>query len=73
MGGSFSVGERGGDRSIGKANLRKGAALPWLARLAPVRGVSPFNGSGTAALAPHPKSLRQIGEAGVFRNELWKY
>ena len=42
-------GERGGDRSIGEANLRKGAALQWLAHLAPVRGVSPFNGSGTAA------------------------
>ena len=40
--------EWGGDRGIGEANLRKGAALQWLARLAPVRGVSPFNGSGTA-------------------------
>ncbi len=42
-------GLREGDRSIGGANLRKGAALQWLAHLAPVRGVSPFNGSGPAA------------------------
>ena len=42
MGGSFFCGERGGDRSIGEANLRKGAALQWLAHLAPVRGVSPY-------------------------------
>ena len=42
-------GLREGDRSIGGANLRKGAALQWLAHLAPVRGASPFNGSGTAA------------------------
>ena len=49
MGDSFFCGERGGDRSIGEANLRKGAALQWLAHLAPVRGVSPFYGSGTAA------------------------
>ena len=35
MGGSFFCGERGGDRSIGGANLRK--------------GLCPFNGSGTAA------------------------
>ena len=48
MRGSFFCGERGGDRSIGEANLRKGAALQWLAHLAPVRGASPFNGSGTA-------------------------
>ena len=42
--------ERGGDRSIGKANLRKGhQPLQWPARLVPVRGVSPFYGSGTAA------------------------
>ena len=50
MGGSFFCGERGGDRSIGEANLRKGAALQWLAHLAPVRGVSPFYGSGAVAL-----------------------
>ena len=58
MRGSFFCGERGGDRSIGEANLRKGAALQWLAHLAPVRGAAPsmaggpaapFNGSGTAA------------------------
>ena len=47
MGGSFFCGERGGDRSIGEANLRKGAALQWLA--------------ARAALALHPKALRQIG------------
>ena len=55
MRGSFFCGERGGDRSIGEANLRKGAALQWLAHLAPVRGAAlsmaggpaaPFNGSG---------------------------
>ena len=45
----FFEGNGRGDRSIGEANLRKGAALQWLAHLAPVRGVSPFNGSGTAA------------------------
>ncbi len=44
----FFCGERGGDRSIGGANLRKGAALQWLAHLAPVRGASPFYGCGPA-------------------------
>ena len=44
----FFCGEWGGDRSIGEANLRKGAALQWLAHLAPVRGAVPFNGCGTA-------------------------
>ncbi len=42
MRGSFFCGERGGDRSIGEANLRKGAALQWLAHLAPVRGAAPI-------------------------------
>ena len=46
---SFFCEERGGDRSIGGANLRKGAALQWLAHLAPVRGASPFYGCGPAA------------------------
>ena len=46
-----------GDRSIGGANLRKGH--------------SPFNGRH-ASCPLHPKSLRQIGEPLVFRNELRK-
>ena len=45
-----------GDRSIGEANLRKGAALQWPARLAPVRGVSPFNGRHASCLAGAPCS-----------------
>ena len=49
MRGSFFCGERGGDRSIGEANLRKGAALQWLAHLAPVRGAAPSMAGGTAA------------------------
>ena len=64
MRGSFFCGERGGDRSIGEANLRKGAALQWLAHLAPVRGASPFNGSGPAA--------RPCPAVGVFKPVLRK-
>ncbi len=64
MGGSFFCGERGGDRSIGEANLRKGAALQWLAHLAPVRGVSPFYGSGTAA---RPRSLSKMDSLAWLR------
>ncbi len=64
MGGSFFCEERGGDRSIGEANLRKGAALQWLAHLAPVRGASPFNGSGPAA--------RPCPAVGVFKPVLRK-
>ena len=60
-----------GDRSIGEANLRKGAALQWLARLAPVRGVSPFNGSGTATPfnGRHASCLADALRAPPF---LWK-
>ena len=63
--------ERGGDRSIGKANLRKGLCpfngsaprtLQWLARPMP----------GRRTLRPlHPKSLRQIGELW-FSEPIWK-
>ena len=48
-----------------------GTPRAWLAHLAPVRGVSPFYGSGTAALfngsgtaarpRPHPKWIRWLG------------
>ena len=34
----FLLGEWKGDRSIGKANLRKGATLQWPAHLAPCAG-----------------------------------
>ena len=64
MGGSFFCEERGGDRSIGEANLRKGAALQWLAHLAPVRGASPFNGSGTAA---RPRSSSKMDSLAWLR------
>ena len=51
MGGSFFCGERGGDRSIGKANLRKGRQpLLWLARPVPpsMEAMPPtFYGNGT--------------------------
>ena len=63
MGDSFFCGERGGDRSIGEANLRKGAALQWLAHLAPVRGVSSFNGwrpCRGSALCADPRPLLSI-------------
>ena len=60
MGGSFCVGN--------------GEGIEVLAKPIFIRGVSPFNGSGTAApfngrhasRPLHPKSLRQIGGAGVF-------
>ena len=52
VGGSFFVGN--------------GEGIEALAKPIFVRGVSPFNGSGTAVLATHPKSLRQIGEAGFW-------
>ena len=57
-------GEQEGDRSIGEANLRKGAALQWLAHLAPVRGVSPFNGSGPAA---RPRSSSKMDSLAWLR------
>ena len=61
----FFCGERGGDRSIGEANLRKGAALQWLAHLAPVRGVAPsMEAAPPPALALHPKWIRSLGCAG---------
>ena len=47
------------------AFIGNGKGIEALAKPIFVRA-QPFNGSGTAALAPHPKSLRQIGEAGVF-------
>ena len=80
MGGSFCVGERGVDRSIGEANLRKGAALQWLAHLAPVRASAPsMEAALLPALALHPKSLRQIGNPWfsertpkVLTNLLWE-
>ena len=87
VGGSFFCEEREGDRSIGKANLRKGAALQWLAHLAPVRGASPFNGSGSAAPfygsgpAARPRSsskmdslawLRCAGAGRAFSRCVWR-
>ena len=66
MGGSFFCGDRGGDRSIGEANLRKGRQpLQWKRHRRPLQWLA-----ARAALALHPKSLRQIGEALVFLNEL---
>ena len=66
MGGSFFVGNGEGIEELVKPIFVRGLPLPWPTHLAPVRGVSPFNGSGTAALASHPKSLRQIGNSWFF-------
>lgn len=51
MGGSFFCGERGGNRSIGEANLRKDTALLWKCASHPsMAGTprAPFNGSNAA-------------------------
>ena len=65
--------ERGGDRSIGEANLRKGRQpLQWKRHCRPLQWLACLMPGRRALLPLHPKSLRQTGEAGVFRNELRK-
>ena len=64
MGGSFFVGNGEGIEELVKPIFVRGLPLPWPTHLAPVRGVSPFNGSGTAALAPHQNHCAKSGKLG---------
>ena len=63
MGGSFFVGIEEGNRSIGGANLRKGAALQWPARPVPGwRAPCPPR----AARNGRKKSRSPSGDCGFF-------
>ena len=60
VGGSFFYWERRGDRSIGGANLRKGAALQCPARPVPVRGCAP-----SMAGVPCTRGVNPLMEAAL--------